>query len=151
MILPVSNHTGSFSRTIGVISYRLLCTDIKSHGTNGEGQMSSPECCLAKFHEVGDVSLIGESTLFVKPKRVHEVVQRHDGLQIVPVPGQAIKSMQDIPMPFTWLTSVIGLARHSEAFEASLEKAVEDVMIVPDRVHVNLPLLRFNPAPFCMA
>ena len=41
--------------------------------------------------------------------------------------------------------------RTIRGFQASLEKAIKDVMIVPDCLHVNLPLLRFNPAPFCMA
>ncbi len=113
--------------------------------------MSSPECCLAELHEVGDVGLVGESTFVVKPERVHKVVQRHDGLQIVPVPMQAIVSLQGDLMQSAHKHSVTGLARHSGAFRASLEKAIEDVMILPDRLHVNLPLLRFNPAPFCEA
>ena len=71
----------------------------KSPGKSREGQMVSLKCCLAKLHKIGNVGLVGKSTFVVKPEWVHKVVQRHNGLEIVPVPMQAKTSPPDKLMP----------------------------------------------------
>lgn len=46
--------------------------------------MSSLERSLAEADKEGDIGVVREAALLVKPERVHKVVKRHNWFQVVP-------------------------------------------------------------------